>query len=454
MKKPYLVIIISLLIIESCKKDVNINNNGNQFLSSKPAKSFDGAFIRSYYDLTCKIVKGTPGFFPPQASRAYAYISIASYESAVPGISSSGSLAGQLNGLSAGSLPKPVDGQEYNWAISSNAATSEMIRRMFEINITKDNATAIDNLETQNKSSLSAGVSNDVITRSEAFGKSIAAAIYNYSKTDGGYQSYLDPFQLPYTLPTGPDQWVPTGPVLSPVSPKWGANRPFITADIMATDPPPCYPFSTDSSSLIYKDAMKVYVQVKHNTTEQINITKFWADDPFNTCTPTGHTLNILSGLLDDSHADLAKTVLAYAHMGVAENDAFIACWKCKYKTNLLRPVTYINRYIDASFTTVIGTPPFPAYVSGHSVEIGAGDAIFTMLFTNGDGIYPVTDRSQVQYGFNVRSWKSFDEMAKECADSRFYGGIHFQQDNQFGLEQGKKIGTNVNTMIQWPQNI
>jgi hypothetical protein len=43
----------------------------------------------------------------------------------------------------------------------------------------------------------------------------------------------------------------------------------------------------------------------------------------------------------------LAKTSVAIARLGIAENDAFIACWKGKYDHVLLRPVTYINRHID-----------------------------------------------------------------------------------------------------------
>ena len=44
-----------------------------------------------------------------------------------------------------------------------------------------------------------------------------------------------------------------------------------------------------------------------------------------------------------------------------------------KYDYVLIRPVSYIQKYIDPSFKTVIGTPPFPAYTSGHSCEMGAG---------------------------------------------------------------------------------
>lgn len=447
--KGFLLIFLSANLILGCRKE---SKTPLPQLNNKQASAYSSKFVRDYFDLTCKIVKNTKGFFPPQASRAYAYISLAVYESVVPGIDSKKTLAGQITDLEVSSFPKADPQAEYNWAISANSATAEMMRKMFEINIKPENLEEINKVESENKLALSSGVSGDVILRSEEFGKAIATALYNYSKTDGGHQSFLDPFQLPYELPTGDDQWIPTGAALKPVAPKWGNNRPFLQSNITHTEVPPCYEFSSDPQSEIYKDAYNVYQQVKMNTAEEILITKYWADDPFNTCTPTGHTVNILTQLLEENGASLAKAAVAYGQMGIAENDAFIACWKCKYKSNRIRPVSYIKRYIDESFSTVIGTPPFPAYVSGHSAEIGAGSVIFSSLFTKGDGKYQLTDRSQIQYGFSTRSWNSFDEMASECAASRFYGGIHYVQDNELGLSQGKKVGQNIISSIQWPK--
>jgi hypothetical protein len=37
-----------------------------------------------------------------------------------------------------------------------------------------------------------------------------------------------------------------------------------------------------------------------------------------------------------------------------------------------------------------------------------------------------------------------FQRKAKEAAESRFQGGIHFRTDNEVGLELGKKVATMV----------
>lgn len=322
---------------------------------------------------------------------------------------------------------------------------------MYDKNLKNEDRLKINDMETANLNELSENVNEEVKNRSIAFGLSIADAVFEYSKTDGGHESYLAPFQLPYTVPSDPHCWVPTSSVQNPLSPKWGTNRPFLANNVTKAQPRMPVAFSTEKESEFYKEALNVYNTVQNNSTEQIEIAKYWADDPFATCTPAGHTFAILTQILTEERVTLSKASVAFARMGIAENDAFIACWKGKYDYVLIRPVSYIQRYIDPSFKTVIGTPPFPAYTSGHSCEMGAGARIMTDLFTDGSGYYPFTDYSQLQFGFTARSFQNFNQMAEECAASRLYGGIHYVFDNDKGLQVGKAIGDNVNKEIKWP---
>ena len=447
----FTIIVISVSVfIFSCHKEDQPSTPVVAF--GDATSSYSGEFIYDYYSLMCKVSKSTPGFYPPQVARAYGYVGITLYEAVVNGIADAQSLGGQLNGMS--SMPKPVIGQQYNWAISSNAAVAEMMRMMFDKNLTAANRTTLDSMESVTLTGLSSGVNEDVINRSVQYGKDIATAVYQYSQTDGGHESYIDPFQLPYTMPPDSFCWIPTGAVKTPISPYWGNNRPFIKADVDNTAPIPNVSFSTATGSDFYNQAMQVYNQVKTNTPDQVAIAKYWADDPFNTCTPAGHTFNIMTQLLQENKATLAKIAVGYARLSVAENDAFVACWKSKYQYILIRPVTFIKQHIDSTFSTVIGTPAFPSYVSGHSCEIGAGSKVFTKLFTNGSGDYTFNDESQMQYGFAPRTYTNFNAMAEECAASRFYAGIHYPMDNEKGLLCGRAVGDNVNNLIQWPANI
>jgi len=448
--KKLLPFFLLLLVLAACRKEYYPDED----FTSRPAYTYSGQQVRDYFSLLCDISKSTPGFFPPQVARAYGYVGIANYEAIVNGIPGAQSLAGQISGLTLSAIPTADRQLQYDWSIASNAAIAAMIRKMFDRNITAVNSRAVDSTEQANLSAMSASVNPDVVTRSVQYGKAVAAAIYQYSLNDGGDLSYLEPFQLPFTMPPDPWCWVPTSAVTTPVSPKWGNNRAFIQASVDGLDKYKPKTFSTSPSSPFYAEALEVYEQVKNNTPEQKEIAKYWSDDPFATCTPTGHTFNILTQLLEENKATLEKTSVAYAKLCIAENDAFIACWKGKFTSMLIRPVSYIKQHIDPSFATVIGTPAFPSYTSGHSAEIGAGAQIFIDMFTNGSGEYNFTDYSQLRYGFSARSYSSFNQMAQECADSRFYGGIHYQMDNKEGLEMGKAVGNNVNKMINWPKNI
>ena len=451
MKKIYaLPLFFVTVLIISCRKD---NNNVNPGSVSPAARTYASDQIRNYFSLMCTITKSTPGFYPTQSARAYGYIGIAAYESVRNGIPGAMSLYGQVNGLTA--IPATNSTLGYNWAISSNAAVAQMMRDMFGTSLSATLTNTIDSTETANLNVLSTGISQDVITRSVTYGKDVTAAVYAASVTDGGDKAYLNPFGLPYTLPVCPSCWVATNPAVpSPISPSWGTNRSFLLADVTDATPTGPTAFSTDPASGFYANAMAVYNQVKNNTADQVEIAKYWSDDPFNTCTPAGHTFNIMVQLLKENNATLEKASVAFAKLSIAENDAFISCWKGKYQYNRIRPVSFIKQHIDANFATVIGTPAFPAYCGGHSYESGAGSMIFTNLFTDGSGNYNFTDYSQVQYGFTPRSYTNFTAMALECSNSRYYAGIHFNEDNLEGLKMGQIVGGNINTMINWPSNL
>jgi len=121
--------------------------------------------------------------------------------------------------------------------------------------------------------------------------------------------------------------------------------------------------------------------------------------------------------------------------------DGFICCWDEKFRSNRIRPETAIRRYFDSSWMPFLQTPPFPEYLSGHSVVSAASATILTSFF--GDN-FSYTDTVEVKYGLPPRQFKSFNDAAKEAAISRFYGGIHFMDAIDNGLIQGEKVGTSV----------
>ena len=118
--------------------------------------------------------------------------------------------------------------------------------------------------------------------------------------------------------------------------------------------------------------------------------------------------------------------------------DAFISCWDEKYKSNRIRPETYIVRNIDSKWQPLLQTPPFPEYTSGHSVISTTASLVLTYLL--GDH-FKFTDNSEEMFDLPARSFTSFRQAAAEAAVSRIYGGIHFRDAVDAGVEQGKRIG-------------
>jgi hypothetical protein len=179
-------------------------------------------------------------------------------------------------------------------------------------------------------------------------------------------------------------------------------------------------------------------------TDEQHSIARFWSDDPGQTVTPPGHSISVTNQVLRRENASLMTAAEAYARVGLAVNDAFIACWNTKYRYNLVRPVTYIRRLIDPAWMPLLVTPPFPEYTSGHSVQSGAAFTVLAGMF--GDD-YEFDDHTHADRGLAPRRFESFTAAAQEAAISRLYGGIHYRPAIELGLAQGRCIGEAVNAI-------
>jgi hypothetical protein len=209
-------------------------------------------------------------------------------------------------------------------------------------------------------------------------------------------------------------------------------------------------PFSTQTTSHFYAEALVVYNVGLNLTTEQKTTADYWSDGPSATGTPPGHWIAIVSQIARKEGLSLARAAEAYARVGIAVHDAFIACWNQKYVYNLQRPVTYINSNIDANWTSYIVTPNFPTYTSGHSTQSGAAARVLADMF----GTKAFTDTTHTDHGLvpaqQPRSFKSFDQAAAEAADSRLLGGIHFSFDNYHGLASGQCIAQAIRDKVSF----
>jgi membrane-associated phospholipid phosphatase len=284
-----------------------------------------------------------------------------------------------------------------------------------------------------------------VLSDSEQWGAAVAELVFDWSKNDGGHEGYLRNSPVEYIPPVGPGLWQRTPPAFLPtLQPFWGANRTFAIADGSACPAGDPTPYSEDPSSAFWAEAFEVYDTVSNLTDEQRAIALFWADDPGVTATPPGHSVSIATQALRAMDAGLDTAAETYAKVGMAVADAFIACWYAKYGYNLLRPVTYVQAFIDATWLPLLVTPPFPEYTSGHSVQSAAAAQVLTDLFGRR---YAFVDRTHEDRGLPARSFDSFYQAAGEAAISRLYGGIHYRPAIARGLEQGRCVGQAVSSL-------
>lgn len=113
---------------------------------------------------------------------------------------------------------------------------------------------------------------------------------------------------------------------------------------------------------------------------------------------------------------DAPAVARIYAIMNTAFHEMTIAVFDAKYAYWGIRPSQY-----DSTYKPLIMTPPFPGYPSGHAAGAGTTCAV-------------------LEYFFPADA-KQFQQMAQDCADSRFYAGIHFRTDNEIALRMGKELG-------------
>jgi membrane-associated phospholipid phosphatase len=432
-------IIVSLAIVVSISINIAIHP------VATAAEQDDLRTATAWFNLYLYLIQQTEGFTPPVAARALGYAGVTLYEAVVPGMPDHQSLVGQLNELTA--LPQPATDQSYLWPAVANSALAALARELF-FNTARENEALIDALEQQLATKLQAEADPATLTRSADYGRTLAQAIYTWSMNDGGHRGQLKNFPLDYQPANGAGVWQPTPPKFStvPLQPYWGDNRPFALKSNGVCEPSPPPPYSAEKNSVFYQQAVEVYNTVRQLTPEQQTIALFWADDPGRTVTPPGHSIALTTQILREQNASLTVAAEAYAKVGIAVADAFIGCWRTKYKYSVVRPITYIQQVIDPTWnhpdlTDPVTTPPFPEYTSGHSVQSGATAVVLSALFGEN---YVITDHTQDHRGFLPRSFDSFAALAQEAAISRLYGGIHYRAAIEAGLTQGHCIGKQV----------
>jgi hypothetical protein len=400
--------------------------------------------LQNWYRLMLELVRHTPTYTPPVASRAFAYVGITGFEAVAGGTGELQSLAGQLNGLTA--LPARDGALRYDDGVVLQVALSTAVKTFFS-NTGPTGQRAMAAMERVLTEKTTADLSDDVTARSTVLGAAIAQHVINWSLTDGGAVVENMGFPYEYALRQASDAWVPTSRIVQqqkPLLPAWGNNRTFAMPDGATCGLPPPPAYSEEPGSAFYAEAREVYDTVNSLTPEQRQVARFWSDDPMLSPTPPGHWISIAMQVQTATGAPLTEQVDLQARLGIALADAFIGCWHAKFKYDLLRPVTYIRATMDPKWEPLLITPPFPEYPSGHSTQSGAAAEVLTAFFGED---FAFEDATHLDDGLQPRRFPGFWAAAQEAGISRLYGGIHFRSAIERGLEQGRCIGRHATAL-------
>ena len=353
---------------------------------NKPPDRFPSDVASVWFDHLYEVIR-SEATAPPPASRIYGISAVSLYEAMAPRSRGNRPLVGQLNALTW--VPAPRPHKKYHWPAVANAALARTIRGLFPT-LKPENAAAITALEHAFFAQFDDVVPRRVLERSVEHGREVAEAILAWADTDG--HAYLN--GCPYVPAQLDGAYAPTPPAFNPapLQPCWGGLRPMVLESGAECRPSGHPRFSLETDSQFHAAARQVYDVGRTLTKKQRTVAIFWADNAGATGTPAGHWIAVVGQLARSRRLNLAAAAEAYARVGIAVHDAFVACWHEKYRTNLQRPVTYIRNHIDPAWTPYLATPPFPTYTSGHSTQSGAAAEALTDMF--GTGAFTDTLRS------------------------------------------------------------
>jgi hypothetical protein len=343
-------------------------------------------------------------------------------------------------------------------------------------------------------------------TTARGIGNLVARKVIDYRSHDGANQLGDDPRSngKPYSDTTGyraaapwdaaPKQWhwqqlcvtnpnPPTGATLCSVdgalaavqgalTPQWRYVTPFglnPQTHYPALYQPPGPPKLADGNYDPADIDTALGDTANLNETQKVRAA-YWADGP-RTEFPPGHMAVFAQAMSRMKGNSLDNDAKLFFALGNALLDASIAAWEAKYTWDFWRPITAIRyRYNNKTVTswlgpgkgygkvlgqnwkpyqeTIVVTPPFPEYVSGHSTFSAAGRLILNQFFgsdwfsakvtvkAGSSKIEPNTPAKDV-----VLQWKTLSDTADDAGWSRRWGGIHFKSGDEHGRGLGRVIG-------------
>lgn len=354
----------------------------------------------------------------PQIQRTFAMVHIAMFDA--------------VNAIEGGyrpylSLPRPARGSSS--VAAAAAAAHGVLVRLFPVQqASLDALLAVSLADVPDGPDEDAGV---------AYGAMVAQAIYDARLADNIlapgplFVDGTEPGQYRLTTP-GPPQPVNTG------ARTWQPFAMRKTSQFRPDGPPPL-DSKRYARDLNETEAMGGLTSA-YRTAEQDEVARWhteMAQFQFN---------RIARAEVEHDGRGLLEHARLFALLNLALADAVTAVFDAKYEYRFWRPSTAIRNAdvdgnpdtnVDPGWSPFLTTPPHPEYPAAHGAVQGAGARVMTWYF----GRHYAFETTSPTVPGVTRAYASFRQFAREGAEARILGGMHFRNSLEVGSKQGRKVG-------------
>jgi PAP2 superfamily len=325
-------------------------------------------------------------------------------------------------------------------------------------------------------------------TAAAEVGRSAALGVLAMRREDGSNETgdFADTTGYTPRDSGGPDAWRPIayfGKRQLPTTPQWSRVLPFalMRADQFRSVPPPA------PGTAEWARQIQALISVSGALTDSEKAAaEYWGICGM---APAPQLIEMTKFVSSTNDLRLDDDVKLFFVASNAILDASIATWDEKYFYDYVRPVTAIHALGDAlikawqpgtlptafAYSTpltrasaysalpaagigemraakwepYLPTPPFPAYVSGHSAFTAAWARVMELMTGKPDFNFRETVRRLYVEQRELTQpvtlfYPTFASAAEASGASRIFGGIHWPADNERGQELGRKVGENA----------
>ncbi len=320
-------------------------------------------------------------------------------------------------------------------------------------------------------------------------GRRAAAAVLANCRDDGANEAgnFADTTGYEPRTSGAPDAWRPIesfGRRQLPTTPHWSRVMPFALAraDQFRPIQPPA------PGTLEWSRQIDVLIETSAALTDaQKAEAEYWGIFGM---APAPQLIEMTKFVSNTNDLRLDDDVKLFFVASNAILDASIAAWDAKYAYDYVRPITAIRALgdtlisawrprslpvvlaystpaakDDAKYAVVVPpglgelraadwepylpTPPFPAYVSGHSAFTAAWARVMQLVTGKPDFNFHIAvrrlyvEQRELAQPMTL-SYPTFVAAAEASGISRIWGGVHWPADNERGQELGREVGENA----------